>query len=286
MTTPTSAEPHAGEIHQHGQLRLVAAVDGDARTRLVRRAHRFPLRVTVPFHLDPLDAGMAFVYVQNPTGAVAAGDDLRTHLTAEAGARVHLTTQAATKLARMDDGHAEETVDLDVGAGAYVEHLPDLLIPQAGAAHTQSVRVRLADGAAYVGGDLLAPGRATAGERFAYRRLRLSTHITWPDGAATDALELCPEAPGAAPSGLGEWSYVASVLAVGHRADGDALAERMDTAVAGDSVWAAASTLPGGCGALARVLGTDRAAVAGARERGWVAARGMLRGLGSVRVRK
>jgi len=67
----------------------------------------------------------AFVYVQNPTGGVFEGDHLITSVIAQAGARVHLTTQSATKLYRTENAPARQELRFVLGAGAYVEHLPD-----------------------------------------------------------------------------------------------------------------------------------------------------------------
>ncbi len=66
----------------------------------------------MPFHLDAAAPDMAFVYVQNPTGGVFAGDRLLTSVTADPGARVHLTTQSATKLYRMEGGEARQELTL------------------------------------------------------------------------------------------------------------------------------------------------------------------------------
>ena len=83
----------------------------------------------MPFYLDAADPDMAFVYVQNPTGGVFAGDRLLTSVTADAGARVHLTTQSATKLYRMDGGEARQELRFELAPGAYVENMPDAADP-------------------------------------------------------------------------------------------------------------------------------------------------------------
>ncbi|MGH2870596.1 MAG: urease accessory protein UreD, partial [Solirubrobacteraceae bacterium] len=85
---------------QNGLLELRAATDGYGRTYLAEHQQRFPLRITTPMYLDPGDRGMAFCYVQNPTGGVFAGDLLVERLVVEPGARLHVTSQSATKLYR------------------------------------------------------------------------------------------------------------------------------------------------------------------------------------------
>jgi urease accessory protein len=79
-----------------GRLRLVAGVAPDGRTYLAERSQRFPLRLTRPLYLDPREPNMAFLYVQNPTGGLFEDDDHLVELDARPGARVHLTTQAAS----------------------------------------------------------------------------------------------------------------------------------------------------------------------------------------------
>ena len=99
-------------VHQDGLLDLRLRCDGRRRTVLAARRQRFPLRMTVPMYLDDHDPGMAFVYVQNPTGGVFAGDRLAQRVAAGPGTRVHVTTQSATKLYRADGGHAEQRAGL------------------------------------------------------------------------------------------------------------------------------------------------------------------------------
>ena len=117
------------------------------------------------------------VYVQNPTGGVFAGDRLELAVTAESGARLHLTTQSATKLYRSEGEQARQLVQFTLAPGAYVEHVPDSLIPQGGSRFLQRVLVDLDETATFVGAETIAPGRRAFGERFAYEFLELSTEV-------------------------------------------------------------------------------------------------------------
>ena len=47
-----------------------------------------------------------------------------TRVTAENGARVHITSQSATKLYRSEGADATQEVWFELGEGAYVESLP------------------------------------------------------------------------------------------------------------------------------------------------------------------
>ena len=85
-TRSSSTTPSRERLDGLLALRFARAERG-APSRLVERRQRFPLRLTVPLYLDPAEPGMAFVYVQNPTGGVFPGDDLTTEVTADEGTR-------------------------------------------------------------------------------------------------------------------------------------------------------------------------------------------------------
>lgn len=275
--------------HQDGLLELGFRRDARGRTRISERRQRFPLRTTVPLYIDPADRGMAFVYAQNPTGGVFQGDRLLTSVTAADGARVHVTTQSATKLYRCDSGHALQTLEFRVGPRAYVEHVPDPLIPHAGARFTQRLVADVAPGGAFVAAETITPGRRTHGESLAYAELALHTE------ARRGERELCvdrlllepgrrdPRTPGV----LGAGDFLLTLLAVAPEHDAAGLARALDAALAAEGrVTGAAGELPNGAGALARVVAPDALAARRALQTMWRAAREALIGLPLPPVRK
>lgn len=274
-----------------GELRLTLGPDRRGRTAIRTRRQRFPLRTTMPFYLDAEAADMAFVYVQNPTGGVFAGDRLIASVVAEPGARVHVTTQSATKLYRTEGPSAHQELRFTLCAGAYVEHIPDPLIPHAGSNYTQSMIVELAAGAVFVASETVAPGRRARGERFAYDLLELRTSIR------REGQELCaerlrleprrarPDRPGI----LGDSEYLVSLIAVAPEADAGALTCAIGDALAGHAiagVRGAAGELPNDAGALVRILAADAVAADHALRSVWAAARRALLGLSLPERRK
>ena len=266
-----------------GQLQLAFATNGSSRTDVVERRWCFPLRMTVPLYLDPADRGMAFVYVQNPTGGVFAGDDLTVSVDARAGSRVHLTTQSATKVNRMDKGFARQHIDVRVGDGSYVEYIPDVLIPQGRSRYAQTLRVELGARASFIGTELLAPGRVGHGERFEYSSLRFDTTVVAGDETLmSESLDLVPERRAPASRGLlGGSDYLATLIAVTSLDQPAAtLASSLDEALAASSdVRGGAGELPTGSGAMARVLADSAPAARRALDTAWEVARHSLAGL-------
>lgn len=245
--------------------------------------------MTVPFYLDPADPEMAFVYVQNPTGGVFAGDRLATSVAAGEDVRVHLTTQSATKLYRMDGGEAIQDLRFELEPGAYVEHVPDPLIPQAGARFRQRTLVEVAPGASFLATEAVAPGRRARGERFAYELLELRTEARRAGRAlCVDVIRLEPSRSDPLRAGvLGARDYLVTLLAVAPEHDAEALARRLDDALAAEpGVLGAAGVLPRAAGAFARALAGGPLDARQALRAAWGAARAELAGLPLPEVRK
>lgn len=265
-----------------GELYLDMIRGQNGKTVLRDRRQRFPLRMTVPFHLDERAGDIAFVYVQNPTGGVFGGDRLRIALNCHQRARVHLTTQSATKVYRSDRAAARQELCLRLSEGAYVEYVPDALIPQAGADYEQVTRIELGLEAVLIVAETIAPGRVGYGERFAYRRLVLQTV------ACRDRDELFAERlrlePGRArpdlPGVLGAFDYLVSVTVLAPERDLTDLADEIDDELAmrGD-VCGAAGALPRQAGAFARVLAPDAVSAGDALWCVWAITRRCLLGI-------
>lgn len=243
--------------HQDGLLDLKVGCDSRGKTRLVSRRQRFPLRTTVPLYLDHGDPGLAFLYVQNPTGGVFAGDRLDTSLTVEPRARAHLTTQSATKLYRMDGGEARQDLRFDIGEGAHLEYVPDPLIPHAGARLSQRMTVDMSDHATFLAAEVLGPGRRARGEHFAYAGLSLRTEVRrGGEPLCVDALVLEPARRCPTRHGLyGGWNYLATLIVVTPEPTSDDLADRLHAELpCEDEVVGAVGALPNQAGVIVRIL--------------------------------
>jgi urease accessory protein len=284
---PPSAWPDGGTAE--GELHLGMVRDPSGRTVLRERRQRFPLRTTVPFYLDEQTGNMAFVYVQNPTGGVFGGDRLHTVLACDRGTRVHLTTQSATKIYRTEGVPARQEVHLKLAEEAYVEHIPDTLIPHAGADYEQFTRVELAPGAMLITAETVAAGRVGRGERFAYQRLVLET-LACRDNEELFAERLRLEPARVRPDRLGVlggWDYLVSVTVLAPEQDGAALAAALDAELAarGD-VCGAAGELPQRAGAFSRALASDAVSAGDVMWRAWAVARRYLLGVSPPARRK
>jgi urease accessory protein len=126
--------------------RIRAAADGRGGTALRELAGDGPLALRRSRHPD--DAGAAHVVLVGAMAAPLGGDRLRVEAVVEPGARLLVTSAAATvSLPGRAPAPAHYDVDLSVGAEAELEWWPEPVIAAAGSALRLWTRVRLDPGA-------------------------------------------------------------------------------------------------------------------------------------------
>jgi urease accessory protein len=100
------------------------------------------------------------------------------------GARAHVTTQSATKIHSMDANFAHQTQSFTLGEGAYLEFLPDPLIPHRQARFANETRIVIDPSASLLASEIVQPGRKhhRPDECFGATLLSLSTAAARPGG--------------------------------------------------------------------------------------------------------
>lgn len=126
-------------------------------------------------HLD--GSGAATLMVLNPTGGILGGDALDTEVSLAEGAHVCLATPAATRVYRSEGARARQRFTASLGPGAWLEYVPDHLIPSPGARLRQITDVTLSAGAALLLADAWAVGRVARGERWRFDELDLGLTV-------------------------------------------------------------------------------------------------------------
>jgi len=240
-----------------GLLDLEFAADRLGKTHLVQRSQRFPLHFTAPLFLDDRQPGMAFVYVQNPSGAVFEGDRLELRLVVRDGGKLHVTGTSATKLHRMPDGSAFQNVWLEAKKGSYIEYFPDQLIPQAQSSYHQKTMIDIDQGSMLIASEIIAPGRLARGEVFTFNHLRLDTQINVGGRARfTDSILMEPiSMPVAVRGVLGSFLYVGNLLALSPGGNTKGTFDAASSmAMVGDDFRLGVGVLPGADGIIVRVL--------------------------------
>jgi urease accessory protein len=230
--------------------------------------------------------GLAAVTICSPAGGVLQGDRLSIEVMVDAGAQLRLETQSATRLYAMPNASASALVKLRVGRDAYLEYVPDPLIPYANSSYRQESVWGVDESATLVVGEVIAAGREARGERAGYRGIESNIDARRPEGQTlfTDACVLEPN--GAQQLGfLGDYTALGSLFVVSPRFDAASFARLAEhpAVMHGHAGW---SDLPNHAGAWFKILAPDSATAATAVRAAWECARRALLSLGLPPTRR
>jgi urease accessory protein len=174
----------SGAVGKSGRLHLGFERRGE-RTVLADLESRTPYLAQRVLHCDDALPDMAWLFTITTSGCVLQGDRLALDVTLGPGARAHVTTQSATKIHSMDANFALQTQNFTLGEGAYLEFLPDPLIPHRQARFASDTRIIIDPSASMLCSEIVQPGRRHhhPDECFGVTLLSLATTAVRPGGA-------------------------------------------------------------------------------------------------------
>jgi urease accessory protein len=157
-------------------LHLAFESTGTGQTILRVREQQPPWRVVRGF---PTPSGETLAHVHNLSGGILDSDSLSWKVDVEPRAQAQITSTGATRIYRSRSAfsRASQRVNVQIGAGAYLEYLPDQLIPFAGSRFDQSAVIEIEHGGSLIWCDRVAPGREASGEIFQYESLTSTFEI-------------------------------------------------------------------------------------------------------------
>jgi urease accessory protein len=179
-TRHTGLQPAAPQLHENAagcaRLRLTAA---SGTTRLADLFHAQPLRVLFPLR-EPGDIFQAAITCV--AGGLVAGDRHDIRIALERDAQAMVMGQAAEKIYRSNGPDCHIDVDLAVGAGAWLEWLPQETILFDRARLRRRNHARVAAGARLLAGDILVFGRRAHAETLRHGLVHDAWEIHGGDG--------------------------------------------------------------------------------------------------------
>ena len=184
--SPYRDEPpqmRSGAVGKSGRLRL-GFEHRDGRTILADLESRTPFLAQRALHCDDALPDMAWLFMITPSGCVLQGDRLALDVSLGPGARAHVTTQSATKVHSMDANFAMQSQSFTLGEGAYLEFLPEPLIPHRQARFASDTRITIDPSASMLCSEIVQPGRRHhhPDECFGATLLSLATTAARPGG--------------------------------------------------------------------------------------------------------
>ena len=173
----------SGAVGKNGSLRIGFERRGK-RTILADIDRRAPYMVQRALYCDQELPEMACVFLINTTGCVVQGDRLALDVVVGSHAQAHVTTQSATKIHTMDANYAAQTQTITVDDDAYLEFLPDPLIPHRQSRFVSETRLTIAPTATILFSEIVQSGRRhhRPDERFGATVMSISTTGARPGG--------------------------------------------------------------------------------------------------------
>lgn len=184
---PYLAPPRAsyvGAPGKHGYLNLGFELDASGKSILRELDRRAPLIVQQELYFDEELPDMPCVYILSSGGPNVDGDRYRQNITVGKGAMGFVSTGAATKLAEMKDNYSGLSQVVTLDEGAYLEYLPEPIIPCRHTRFISDTRMIVHPTATVFYSEIFMGGRKyyKDGEMFCYDILSVCTHGERPDG--------------------------------------------------------------------------------------------------------
>jgi urease accessory protein len=252
----------AEKNEKNGILELSFARRGD-RSVLAHLYREAPLLVQQALYWDEHLPGLPCVYVITTSGCVLQGDRFDISVAVGDDAMAHVTTQAATKIHRMDGNFAAQSQRLTLAENAYLELLPGPVIPHRHSRFVTQTEAVVAASATLLSAELLQPGRKHhgRGELFEYDIYSSALTVSRPDGTSLFSEKLVIEPwrhPVRQAGMMGEFDIVANVILVTPPRHAATIFEQVVSGVDADAgCMAGASRLPNDAGLVYKVLGME-----------------------------
>jgi urease accessory protein len=244
------------------QLRMGFERRGD-QTILADLYRRAPLIVHRAIYWDEEMPQMPCVFIISNAGAILQGDRNTISINVGAGAQAHVTTQSATKIHEMDANFATQIQEIVLQEGAYLEYLPDPVIPYKHARFLAQTRAIVDPTATMLYSEILMGGRKYYGdgELFQYDLFSSAVQGVRPDGTTlfTEKFVVRPhEYPVQSAGVMGGYHVFANVILLTPKHHADRIFEHTAAEFNTKEQWAAgASRLPNDAGLIYKVLGME-----------------------------
>jgi urease accessory protein len=256
----------SGTVGKTGFLHLGFEHRG-RHTILATLDRRVPYMAQRALYCDQKMPELAWVFLITTSGCLLQGDRLALDIRLGPGARAHVTTQSATKIHAMDANYAAQTQTIALADDAYLEFLPDPIIPHRNARFVSDTRISIAPTATLVLSEIVQPGRKHhhPDECFGSTVVSISTSAVRADGRSLFAEKLLidPQRYPMRQTGVMEsFDVFGNVFVCTAMAVADRIFARVEADVDYDRGLAfGACRLPNDAGLIFKVLGRETAQV-------------------------
>ena len=256
----------SGTAGKTGFLRL-GFEHRSGQTILANLERRSPYMVQRALHCDEQMPGLAFVFLITTTGCLLQGDRVALDITLHPRAQAHITSQSATKIHAMDANYAAQSQTITLADDAYLEFLPDPVIPHRHSRFISDTQISVAPSATLLLSEIIQPGRKHhhPDECFGATVLSVSTAAARPDGRSlfVEKLVIEPWRYRVRQTGvMDSFDVFANVILCAPKEKADLIHERTGADIdLAKGIAFGACCLPNDAGLIFKVLGRETAQV-------------------------
>lgn len=254
---------------KHGYLNLGFELNSEGRSILRELDRRAPLIVQQELYFDEELPDLPCVYILSSGGPNVDGDRYMQNITVKEDAMGFVSTGAATKLAEMKRNYSGLVQNIRLERGAYLEFLPEPVIPCRHTRFISDTRVVIDETATMFYSEIFMGGRKyyKDGELFAFDILSVCTHAERPDGQQLfrEKFIIDPKMSRLRDTGVMHgYDVFANVLVLTPQEKGAEVYDATEPFIDTDRHLAAGIThLPNNAGLLFKVLGREPGPVKG-----------------------
>ena len=268
----------SGTVGKSGFLRLGFEQRG-GRTILTKLERCAPYMAQRALYCDQGMPELPWLFMITTSGCVLQGDRLALEVALGPRAQAHLTTQSATKIHTMDANYAVQTQTITLAEGAYLEFLPDPMIPHRGARFASDTRISIATSATLLYSEIIQSGRKHhhPAECFGATVISITTAAARLDGRTlfNEKFVIEPQQKPMRQTGvMGSFDVFGNVILLTPKDTADRVHARVDADVdlAGGLAFGACR-LPNEAGLIFKVLGRETTQVKAKVREFWTVAR-------------
>ncbi|MBM3905568.1 MAG: urease accessory protein UreD [Thaumarchaeota archaeon] len=247
------------QIQKTGMLKLVLHKDEEKKKTIVLHQYsKAPLLTQKALYYDSDNPSMAYLFLMSSSGGVLQGDRYEIKISLGQNAIANITTQGATRIYKMESDYASQNIELEIGDDAYLEMLPDQIIPYANSRYFQHVNLSVGKNSTVVYSEIISPGRAARGELFDYEMCYLRFVAKNSVGMKfTDISRLEPGADKFANTAILGGNSVLGTMYVITEKKNHTISEQIRSILENSEPLCGFSFLPGDSGIVIRILGTS-----------------------------
>ena len=156
----------SSEVGNNGIIKIELATDTDSKTFIKDLQTKAPLLIQKAMYPDTKFPKTAHIYIMSSSGGILQGDKMEIDIIAGKNTSSYITTQAATKIYKMEKRYASQYVNICTQNDSYLEFTPNQIIPYKSSKFYQEVNLKIGTNSTVIYSEIISAGRMAFGEKF------------------------------------------------------------------------------------------------------------------------